>query len=600
MNRNRIFSHIAAIGLLVFAVATSASDFCVDNVADLESALLTAQSNAQADRIQLVQGNYSGNFVYTSTEWHGLEILGGYSAGCASRTIDPENTVLSGAGGGNVLAVTAGLRADFTLEGVTLSDGDASADNGGGLMVVCPSDVTLARNILSNNSAATRGGGAYLETNARRVTLTDNRIIDNTNDGLYIAAAFVTLTGNRIHANSSEGVDISASGGLVSMSDNVVSANDGHGANLIAANALLNGNWFEDNGENGASVSAELTATDNRFDRNGGNGIWADRSMTLIGNGFSFNLGTGAYSAGRYSVSIVLEDNEFQGNLDRGVYSVSDYATLENNRFIDNQSSRSDGGGAYLAGSYSKTLINNHFTGNSAGGNGGGAYVDSNGYNYTSTLVNNRFEGNFSTDQGGGAYLISLTTTLTNNSFANNEALHGAGLALELNSETADTDLANNLFWNNAALLSADDLWIDNDPDNDGTASPLELMHNDFDQTQPASLVVTLPISIDPSNLDAVDPLFADDLLHLSDGSPAIDAGNDAASELPATDMDGEARILGAAVDIGADEYSGSVLPLTLSVVTDGTGLGLVTSSPAGIDCGSDCSEPFAPAPLST
>jgi VWFA-related protein len=221
--------------------------------------------------------------------------------------------------------------------------------------------------------------------------------------------------------------------------------------------------------------------------------------------------------------------------------------------------------------------------------------VDSNGYNYTSTLVNNRFEGNFSTDQGGGAYLISLTTTLTNNSFANNEALHGAGLALELNSETADTDLANNLFWNNAALLSADDLWIDNDPDNDGTASPLELMHNDFDQTQPASLVVTLPISIDPSNLDAVDPLFADDLLHLSDGSPAIDAGNDAASELPATDMDGEARILGAAVDIGADEYSGSVLPLTLSVVTDGTGLGLVTSSPAGIDCGSDCSEPFAP-----
>jgi hypothetical protein len=46
-------------------------------------------------------------------------------------------------------------------------------------------------------------------------------------------------------------------------------------------------------------------------------------------------------------------------------------------------------------------------------------------------------------------------------------------------------------------------------------------------------------------------------------GSPAIDAGNDAAPELPATDRDGNPRITGAHVDMGAFEgpYVGMAMP---------------------------------------
>jgi VWFA-related protein len=119
----------------------------------------------------------------------------------------------------------------------------------------------------------------------------------------------------------------------------------------------------------------------------------------------------------------------------------------------------------------------------------------------------------------------------------------------------------------------------------------LVLMHNDFDWSQ---VVVTLPITIDPSNLNDVNPHFSDAALHLSSTSAVIDAGDDGAPALPATDMDGDARIIGAHVDIGADEYNGSPpTQHTLTVDKLGTGGGTVTSNPAGIDCGTTCSATF-------
>ena len=84
-----------------------------------------------------------------------------------------------------------------------------------------------------------------------------------------------------------------------------------------------------------------------------------------------------------------------------------------------------------------------------------------------------------------------------------------------------------------------------------------------------------------------MDPLFMDPAngdFHLSAASPCIDAGDNAAPNLPATDYEGDARIMGTAVDIGADEL---VPSLTYTVTIDSMSLAGTVSLTYG--------EPLAP-----
>ncbi len=67
------------IGLtLLLGWSTShATDFCVSDATKLQKALTEAAYNEQDDTIQIVQGDYVGNFVYASTKAHNLTITGG-------------------------------------------------------------------------------------------------------------------------------------------------------------------------------------------------------------------------------------------------------------------------------------------------------------------------------------------------------------------------------------------------------------------------------------------------------------------------------------------------------------------------------------------
>jgi hypothetical protein len=88
-----------------------------------------------------------------------------------------------------------------------------------------------------------------------------------------------------------------------------------------------------------------------------------------------------------------------------------------------------------------------------------------------------------------------------------------------------------------------------------------------YNQTPGTGFYIDPPITIDPSNLDKVDPLFVDPEngdLSLLPGSPMIDAGYPGTPNLPSTDLAGQPRVIGGVVDIGAYEFDDGVIPSAL------------------------------------
>lgn len=144
-----------ALALLALAQPASAADFCVDNDIALDAALVEAAANAEADRVLIVQGTYVGPFVYSSSERYALSVLGGYAAGCATRTLDAANTTLQGDGADRVLGLTATNGGAFTVQGVTISGGVRTGD-GGGLYASTISNIYLRDNVIQDNTATVR------------------------------------------------------------------------------------------------------------------------------------------------------------------------------------------------------------------------------------------------------------------------------------------------------------------------------------------------------------------------------------------------------------------------------------------------------------
>jgi hypothetical protein len=122
----KMFALIFFITILPFVRSAGAATFCVSDAAGLHTALSQAAANGEDDLIKIQQGTYVGNFVYASYEPNSLTLEGGYTAACASRTIDPANTVLDGNGTGNVLVISTDKGAPAKVDGLTLQNGVTS------------------------------------------------------------------------------------------------------------------------------------------------------------------------------------------------------------------------------------------------------------------------------------------------------------------------------------------------------------------------------------------------------------------------------------------------------------------------------------------
>lgn len=535
-------------GFLFFLTANSAfaKVFCVDTAEEIQAALTTAASNAQDDEVKIVQGTYVGNFVYaTAAEAFDLAIEGGYNSNCTSQTLNSSNTILDGNQAGSVLAISAGeLNVNFDVKGLTLRNGKRPSGDGGGLYAAVGNDGSIGIDscAIENNNANDYGGGISIWANSAIVNITNSNIIDNS-------------------GGSGGGFYINAESGAVALKSNNITQN--HAVNGAGGGAHIN------------ATSSTVVFSDNYISRNSSTHSY----MTSYGGGIY--LSHGNTSSSSYS----FINNTFFGNgtsgIGGGLSIHSDYLylnessiSLTNNNITGNEAS--NGGGISIdavhsfANNSTITFKNNSIENNTGRDFGGGIYLGAQTSihgNSSFAFINNNIRNNTANSYGAGIYASTSLGTImfTNNNFVNNatsmfDTSYGGGLYLVLGSNEQNSlgEFYNNLFWNNSANNTGSDFWIDNDGNDNFQSTPITLLANNFNRTPGAGYYILLPVTIDSSNLNNIDPHFIDadnGDLHLQPGSPMIDAGYPATPGLPLTDLAGGLRVVGGVVDIGAYEY---------------------------------------------
>ena len=266
----------------------------------------------------------------------------------------------------------------------------------------------------------------------------------------------------------------------------------------------------------------------------GGGILCGDASPTIVRNSI---LGNSAEEGGGVFCersSAVIAGNQIVSNNAHkragiGIYNrYHDYGDgprtiVDGNLIVGNLTDAGfQGGGGGIGCDWSEVLIvNNMIVENHADQHGGGVEVWDDFGNATAILVNNTIYGNTAGQRGGGIYSHHSSPTVVNTIVWGNCAPEGRQIL----------DFFPGSY---AAVVS----------------------YSNVQGGHPGT-----------GNLDA-DPRFvapSSGDFHLLSISPSIDAGSNAAALLPATDFDGEPRIVGPTVDMGADEESQSCSELTVT-----------------------------------
>ncbi|MCP4056684.1 MAG: DUF5011 domain-containing protein [Pseudoalteromonas sp.] len=283
----------------------------------------------------------------------------------------------------------------------------------------------------------------------------------------------------------------------------------------------------------------------------------------------------------------------------------SSLLTLEYINFIDGNNASGNGGAVFSRNSIKVNYCN--ILGNSASDFGGGIYTSSSlyvsysifednnanqyygggSYSEGIEIINSTYKNNYSALQGGGVY-NSWEFKIINSKFINNSSAYGAGVynqnqrtekliansifegnvavneggALDINARNAT--IANVLFiGNSSGIQSAFDIsiynsiFIDNgiDLENRWSTEVIANIHNSYiNEDNIATPYIGENIIYANSSLGFIDQENGD--YRLTSSSDLINVGTSEISEFqfPETDLDGNARIVGEAIDIGPYE----------------------------------------------
>ena len=312
---------------------------------------------------------------------------------------------------------------------------------------------------------------------------------------------------------------------------------------IDAYETVLSGDLAGDDGPNRANNdenSYHVAAT-----------TWTDVNVVLEGltitngnaNGSGFEaLGGGMFSLGNVElINCSFSENSAIGG-GGGMFAMHNYSTLTDCKFTGNSAGNNGGGLENFEGCQT-ILTNCRFVGNSAGYWGGGT---STGRFSGAALINCIFSGNTALNGGGVANAHGTDPLLTNCTFAGNEATgHGGGL---YSCHDSHPELNNCIFWGNSAYEGPQIGLV--------IGSSLVVSYSDIEGGEWDIYVMDSTIDWDNSDI-ALDPCFLDAAngdFHLRWDSPCIDAGDPSGGYAGLVDMDGEPRVMGGRVDMGADE----------------------------------------------
>jgi hypothetical protein len=589
---------ILNLGPAPAARATSIDVPC--DVDELIDAILTANSNGEADTLNLAAGcTYILTFAYH--EANGPTGLPSITSAIAIQGNEAtiERTDLSPAF--RIFHVAAW--GSLTLNELTVSNGYAAGSGpddtkryGGGIYNA--GATTLTHSTVSGNLAYKDGGGIY---NAGTVTLTHSTVTGNIADwgwggGIYNMGT-LTLTHSTISGNTSSrqnGGGIwnadGASAQLIHSSAIGNSSYRGGGgiyntSTMALTDSTVSGNYVEEEGHGGGIRNegtitlTRSTVSGNFVEKEGhGGGIYNKSTMTLTDSTVKSNYsyrdhlhGGGIYNA--VTGTMTLTRCALTSNVTFGDYSHGGGVHNEGSLAMDyclvsgNQAAVSalygDGGGIHNVGSGgSLTLTHSIVTGNSSNGGGsGGGIWNSDGA--SAELTNSTISGNTSSGNGGGINNTGSSTLTLNNSTVSDNAANwdGGGVWNDTGStvQPKNSILAANTAGflgpdcRNAATLTSGDYNLV------GDTSDCPFTPQAHDQTNVDPLLDSLGDNGGPTETHAL--LF---------GSPAIDtipleSCTDTYGTPIAGDQRGVRRPQGLACDIGAYEVEQDIyLPLVM------------------------------------
>jgi hypothetical protein len=432
--------------------------------------------------------------------------------------------------------------------------------------VLVPSSFTITLSSpLPVTQAAKSGGVTVAHSGSGKPTISGNnaRSIFSmgadtalTLNGLILTGGYSPLGGGAIVTRAGSTLTIENSILTKNVSSSVGNYAPGGGAIYMGASATLNiiNSALTDNSASGEGGAVRMLAPD---------------TVHVTGSTFANNAsghGRGDQSGGAIQLNtpstLTVTESTFSGNTATG-----------------------DGGAIKLNGPERLTVTGSTFNGNTASG-GGGALQLNGGDGAAVALTNSTFTGNSATRTRGGAIQFNspMKAQLLNLTINGNSAGRvGGGINLNFNPSNGVT-VKNSIISANAAPTGTNCYFAAHELRSLG--HNLELGSScGFTAVGDKNAHPTLGALASnggPTQTEALQP-----------GSVAIDAVPKAACPTT-TDQRGFPRPdHGESVcDIGAYEFQDPAHTLTVSLA--GSGSGTVTSSPAGIDCGSTCSHSYS------